>query len=200
MPLKHSDINKETERSGEEKQQDMTASTTKKGKQEGKTENKPRVPREQPLQWNVIKATATGKPSRPTRTAERREEECKKDELAISMASLVQYQGAGMSRVIGLSGFCVLSRARESWLEALGVEERLKLEQRSVTFAGSFLLLEQEEERNTEGLRSLMAGQRRASACLSFRLDSIGSSWMAVLLIRAATLPIQGVQRFCSCD
>jgi hypothetical protein len=90
----------------------------------------------------------------------------------ISMPAQVQYQGAGMSRMIGLSGFCVLSRARESWLEDLGDEERLKLEQRSVTFAGSFLLLEQEEERNTEGLRSLMAGQRRASACLSFRFDS----------------------------
>ena len=27
-------------------------------------------------------------------------------------------QGAGISRVIGWSGFCVLSRAKESWLES----------------------------------------------------------------------------------
>jgi hypothetical protein len=56
----------------------------------------------------------------------------------ISMPAQVEYQGAGASRMIGLSGFCVLSRATESWLEALRDEERLKLEQPSVTFAGSF--------------------------------------------------------------
>jgi hypothetical protein len=56
----------------------------------------------------------------------------------ISMPAQVEYQGAGASRMIGLSGFCVLSRAKESWLEALRDEERLKLEQPSVTFAGSF--------------------------------------------------------------
>jgi hypothetical protein len=51
------------------KQKDMTASYTKRKKQE--RENKP-SPREHALQWNVIKATATGKPSRFTRTAKER--------------------------------------------------------------------------------------------------------------------------------
>jgi len=54
---------------------------TVKALQRKERENKPSSPREQPLQWNVIKATTTGKPSRPTRTAEKEEEECKKDGL-----------------------------------------------------------------------------------------------------------------------
>lgn len=90
----------------------------------------------------------------------------------ISMPASQVPQEAGIRRVIGggvcvpeLRWVCVLLRARESWLEALGDEERLKLEQRSVTFAGACPSgpWEQEEE------RSLMAGQRRTSACLSFR-------------------------------
>jgi hypothetical protein len=32
--------------------------------------------------------------------------------------SMLGIQGAGISRMIGLSGFCVLSRAKESWLES----------------------------------------------------------------------------------
>ena len=64
----------------------------------------------------------------------------------------------------------MLLRARESWLEVLGDEERLKLEQRPVTFCGGLILQEQEEER---GRQSSMAGQRRASACLSFRFSDL---------------------------
>jgi len=32
--------------------------------------------------------------------------------------SMLGIQGAGISRMIGLSGFCVLSRAKETWLES----------------------------------------------------------------------------------
>lgn len=77
VPLKHNDINKET-----------AVQTGRRGRQQGMTakalqrkeprENKPRSPREQPLQWNVIKATTTGKPSRATRIVKRRRRNAKK--------------------------------------------------------------------------------------------------------------------------
>lgn len=122
-------------------------------------------------------------------------------------------QRAGIRRVIGggvfapkLRWFCVLLRARESWLEVLGDEERLKLEQRPVTFCGGLILQEQEEER---GRQSSMAGQRRASACLSFRqecsLPVLTGVLMGVLMVRAAT-PQRGlrlvrmIKRFYSYD
>jgi len=69
---KHKVIHEETEQTQQpdrESNRALTASYTKRKTQE--RENKP-SPREHALQWNVIKATATGKPSRFTRTAKER--------------------------------------------------------------------------------------------------------------------------------
>ena len=143
---------------------------TAKALQRKERENKPKSPREQPLQWNVIKATTTEKPSRPTRTAKRR-----------NLDLDARYPGSRYQPGDWLVWFRVLSRAKESWLEALGDEERLKLAQRSVTFAGAFFSWSKKKKGRGFRRESLMAGQRRTSACLSFRfgsrLSSCASRW-----------------------
>lgn len=130
VPLKHNDINKETaEQTGRRgRQQGMTAKALQRKEPR---ENKPRSPREQPLQWNVIKATTTGKPSRATRIVKRRRRRnAKKDELR-SRCQPGQPKEPVSALVIGLSrpvlGLRAFACQRKGWLEALGNEERLKL-------------------------------------------------------------------------
>ena len=81
----------------------------------------------------------------------------------------------------------LLLRARESWMEVLWDEERLELEQRTVTFAGSFWSFFCWRRRRNGTGRALDGGAAEGIGMSQFHI--LGCSWMSVLLTRAAMLP-----------